>query len=222
MRQAGTGGFAPAQATTSFAVAKAAQQIVMPAEQAVYYGRNKLRSLTVSSTSGLAVSLALDTSTNNYLGCRVEGTALRLLDRLTGGGGWNLINFCTIVASVAESENYLAATPASSKVMIGFPQWNVEIANPGALKAGTTVSVTVTESSGNAFYVTISTSDTTVCEIAGGDQTQRAPNPGQTTYRTTMTIKAGAAGKKCDVVAQAGDTDYGGGKASDRKSFAVT
>ena len=122
----------------------------MPANQSVRYGRNKASQDHGVVVVGIAgVARLLDPSATNFAGCQPEGSDLRLLDR--GADPAALASSRTLIASVAESGNYLAAAPVIGEIEIRFPAWNVQLVDPGPLSPGTTVTITATESSGDAL-----------------------------------------------------------------------
>jgi hypothetical protein len=173
--QAGNSDYIPAPTITrSFWVYREAQTITFSALSAQTYGETPI-TVSATATSGLAVTFASTTPSI----CTVLGSTVTLGEAGT----------CTIKATQAGNNGYVAATAVSQSFTITQASQTITFATPADQTYGTPLTLSATASSGLAVSYTSTTSS--VCMV----------------YGSTVTFVSG--GANCTIQAsQAGNSDY--------------
>src|SRR5206468_10489588 len=125
---------AATSAPFSVTLNKATPTISVTGPSSVTYGSTGTATATVTPGAG-TVSFSADTST----GCSVSGTTVSVTD---AGGS------CTLTASVAENNNYLAATSAPFSVTLNKAKIGRAASRESSVTYGSTGTVTATVTPG--------------------------------------------------------------------------
>jgi sugar lactone lactonase YvrE len=179
---AATTNYAAATASRAFEVQQASQTITFLPLQNVAYGAT-VPALSASSSSGLSVAFAATASSAGV--CTVAGTAVTLVG----------VGVCGIVATVAATTNYAAATPVTQGFLVTQASQTITFVGPANQVFGATVPA-LSATAGVGMTVTFTSLSPGICLVSGATVTLvsvgtcyiQATQPGNANYAAATAV----------------------------------